>query len=758
MRAMTYGGGKRSSLAPSVVLGRLFGPVDGLLVDFRAVVHYVQCNRVHAQVTVQNRAWCVCPRGAVCECARIGESGDGVYDAIRYALARLVAICQNYDGAGYESYIARLCMVAYLPLTRLYDASGVNGRRAVDGHSVVAPIQLDEAWELVDIDNVLSVETMPNLCPLVMSADFWYEGHAKRHGNVERVFQHVLEKAFPLRCHFRNMRKICVEYGAQHGEFGDWIYAVVRCSLMGLFPTCASSCGFEAIRRIDVLFAPASDLCSKERCEFVCRFNYVMFHAVKEYLCYLISTMSGMREILDLTYRWWMFDSRMYDTMHRLRLLLSDEFATVVSEADALEPVLARLDETFTLGLAADPESDDLLACGAVPLSKGAGTEHTSDDEAVMVRVEAVAEKANTEQEKNMYHMRRDKVATVIRLCLGPNACEPLGILDRPVVHEPFAIQTVAARLVRFYAVPVAVATCIANGMHYYFATGYVSHSMVSLLENESLDPVMCASLSRYCDDITLSSTFHFMRLPESLRLAQLQAIRRKYDIIQSETSEEQLTALSEVYYCLSCASFKAFVVHNAVDGLVSCGFVGIPEVVYDERACGIKCRQCVEKTQMFRFCMAGLVARIGRDTHVICTCCGSLTIFDPFSYTGDEYICATCIHRRVFAKQRSVYQLENCPLPDCKQKLPKDNTGHFIVVQDDAGERRIVAYCRTHRYFAEQVARNTTVLSEINTAVIGLITDTLAPSAPRASRSDIARHSNSARRFVAFSLFAGRR
>jgi hypothetical protein len=782
MRGLTYGGGKRSSMAPSALLGRLLGPVDGQLHNIQMVSAYVRRNLVHARIAVLNRAWCVCQRNVVCACPLLGEGGDEVYDAIRYGLSRLVMICQNYNGAGIEAYAARMCMAAYLPVTELYEKHGLHAIQTLRGADEKPLVGMQAACASVNIDTVLCFNTMPNMCGLVWNAHFWYEGSEYREGSLEFVFEHIFGKAFPLRCHFRNMQKICILYGVQFGEFADCMYAIVRCSLMGLYPTASSACSFEAIRQVHKLFTPAEGMDSGQRCEFVCRFGYVMFHSVKEFLCNVIRGVSGLREVLDLTYRWWTFDARVSETMTQIRHMLSDAFVSIDADSNLLETVESKSDEQeFTLGLDEANDEDKLLSgfvggalaertltrwdrasksmsTGAVVASRGPDRNRPTTFEAAMGPVEDRAYRMNNDQEKNMYHMRRDAPHTVIRLCLGANMASRVETRLPIPRYEPIFMDTMEERMHAFYGVDKELAEVIAEGLDIYCATGYIASRMLSVLQHNTLPATQAAAISRYCEDADISSMFHFVSLPDSIRRGQLQALRNKFAILPHTTNEQELSDLSEVLFCLTCMSFKAFVVESAENGVVACGFVGIPNVVHDLNTDQVLCRQCVQDSRMFRFRLVGMAVRVGRNTHIICTGCAAITILDPFAYKSDEYVCVTCVQKRMLARQNAMLQLDYCPVVSCKKKLPKETGWQHIVVQDDitSDEVRIVAFCRQHRYVASQVAKHTNILSEILNSIDGISKDAQMARRGPFNRREVGRYTSKARLRAPYSLFGG--
>lgn len=752
---------------------------------------YVLRNRVHAGAIIRNRAWCICPRHSICVCHPPGENpGNVAYDAVRYALSRLMAISQHYTGSGYEAYIARLCMVAYLPVTRLFDTAATKNR-SPDTYSVA------NCAPLVNIDKVLCFDTMPNMCGLMFDNDYWYETKNFVEGSLESAYHHMFCKALPQRCKLRSTLPICVLYGVQHGQFADFMYAVVRCSLMGLLPTATAACSFETIRRIDQLFTPPDTSDSGTRCEFVCRFGYIMFHTVKNFVTYAVSGISGLREVLDLTYGWWAFEKQVASTMTQIRLQISDELSSVTPTATLFEPIATAPEVVPLLGIdplaaATNSETHDSLLMegfigtsyssrplkrwsrasksmivttgGGQLVSKGdttAGVNHRSF-EAAIGPAEDLAFRLNGLGEKNMFQMCREPAHVIIRLCLQTRAVKTPPLDERLPRYEPLQLHTAEARMQQFYGVSPATAKAVIDGLMQYRATGYVSGQLVTHLSSDTLSDDDARALSIYCSDIDISALFHFVPLPDDIRLAQLEALRRKYQIHASNTCETELINLSEVYFCLTCMSTKAFVVESAALGHVGCGSVGIPHVVFNNDTRQLECRQCVDKTHMFRFTMAGILARIGKTLHCICTECASICVFDAFAYRGDEYVCATCCQRRISRRQSEFYRVEQCALGFCDKKLPKDGMGSDLLVIDDTTQpshvetQRVVAYCSRHRRLANQVHKTTQRLSEMNATIETLMFNGNMPARGAVKKKEITRTANAARRHEPYSLFGG--
>jgi hypothetical protein len=303
------------------------------------------------------------------------------------------------------------------------------------------------------------------------------------------------------------------------------------------------------------------------------------------------------------------------------------------------------------------------------------------------------------------------------------------------------------------YGIEEGLAMRIVEGIEIFNVTGYIGARMLTELGASTFPAHDARALSRYCEDLDISSMFHFTPLPLSLRTAQLRAIRNKLTIMESDTTEAELCSLSEVLFCLTCMSFKAFVVDRGSKSNVACGFVGIPNVVYDSFRSKLQCRQCTVSSRLFRFEMIGMAVRVGTHTHILCTDCSSITILDPFAYVGSEYVCRLCVTRRLQDTHRALSHLNECPVPSCARHPASDPTCSHIAVTDDTngGVPRVVAFCRQHRYLANRVARSTTIFSELLAGIDDCMKDAArAPSRTHARTTGSAGISTS-RRHPAF-------
>ena len=224
---MAYGDGKLSGLAPSSLLGRYFGAIGEGICDVRDVHKRILVDGAHAKEVIDERAWCACAddddgdTGGACSCPPLGH--DPVFDVVRYAIGILSRMTAATEGKGPTALVARVGMMAYLPLTRRYDGGERN-------------ISMDVAAAEVNVDKAEAGWTLPNVRHILLNSEIWRTASSYKEGSIEAMLAHMFSKAMPIRCHFRRARAAAVCTSAVDAEeFGKLTTQVLRCSLMGLF-------------------------------------------------------------------------------------------------------------------------------------------------------------------------------------------------------------------------------------------------------------------------------------------------------------------------------------------------------------------------------------------------------------------------------------------------------------------------------------------------------------------------------------------
>ena len=664
IRCMTYDNGKPSGEAPRALLRLYFGDVDGKLCDIEFAHNYILRNKMPCNnIVMQQRAWCKHNYGSACDCGMVGmEDGDAVYDATRFALARLVMMCAQHGGKGEAAFVARVAMAAYLPITRIYDNGGT-----------VATMK--EAAALVDIDKTESAFYLPNIRHILLNVELWAAGPVYKTGTVECMVAHLLGKALPIRCHFRNMRKITTKYCLKDkNKFDKLMHSVLRCMLLGLFPDSEAPPSFETIRSMDRLTTPAS-VPVDDMGKFACKYDYLVFHATKEFLVLLVDGMPPLKKLLQLTYRWDVFVRQVKTSTAAIR-----------------KTILAYPNAT----------SGDLTA------------------------LDTYAKHLNKSHIKNLYNVRKKMPEEMIRDSMKGNFEAVPMTLDDPYMFEPFDIGTAAWRMTKVYGIPDDIAAVVSNAVYYYFATGNEMSSLGDILCAPDMEVDTCRRLSRYIRDVTASRMFSFVSLGEKTKQRQIDALKERYCIMHQVTDEEVI-ALSEFPFCLSCNTWKAPVpTLKKLDINVAFSYMGVQNIVVSGETMQTSCGACYADSNMFSFPLVGFAVRVNRDVFVICTGCGSVTIMNALNVVDGLHLCPACATKLVEAEETVKRMADVCVVPGCMYQQPKETSQTFTVTDDVDydGEVHMYGVCATHKTHVTNAIKETRLRSGIQAYVEKKLSD----------------------------------
>lgn len=685
---MTYDDGKLSGLSPSSLLGRYFGEIGDKLCDVRAVHARIVSDVAHAKSIISERAWCACSRkggGGRCVCPEIGV--DGVFDAVRYAIGVLAHMGAATGDVGPTAVLARVGMMAYLPLTRRYDA----GERKID---------IEEATALVNIDTAEAGWSMPNLRHILLNSEIWSTVSNYKDGTIEAMFSHVFSKALPIRCNFRRARAAAVCASPIDAvEFAKFMTQLLRCSLMGLFRGSTSGTGFDVIREVDSLL---TKILEEESCaewgantkrrrkqvrvnstdcddltptEFLTlvegvsvgarRFSYLLFVAMKEFIVTMVEGDPALRKILSLTFDWDCFEREVRATSDAIR---------------------ARL---FTNPVYAEEE---------------------------FVSLNAHAEYLTRWHTKHMYTVRRVGFADMITTAMGSNAVQ-ISYDEAPYHYELFDPGTCVERMHTVYEVPKDLAMVVDESIRIYIATGVPPEGM-QILGASDMSVEAARAISMYARDLAASQFFYFHAGSEAMRTQHREALRARYAIIEAVTVDE-VDALATYPFCLQCDSWKAPIPNSAkvVDAVV-CHVMGVQNVRYDAEVKEVKCAACFDNGRMFSVPMAGNVCRLGRDVFTLCGLCGAVTSLNVRTMLNGRHACVACLQSVLVAEELHVDRSKTCAYIHCTNVAPTDRCAPAFVVSDDVtaeGDMRVISLCKGHRAVGTRAMKESRVLSVVS-------------------------------------------
>ena len=138
---------------------------------------------------------------------------------------------------------------------------------------------------------------------------------------------HVLSKALPQRCQYRNLKEVCISYCKKDVDFETWLRMLALCSLGGYYPhvdKCISLTSRMA------LYAGIYETSSSDWQAWLHRNGYLLYYILKEYIVFVCKFDVALHEVVATTYRWDMFASICVNAMNSARSIYSqaDNYAT----------------------------------------------------------------------------------------------------------------------------------------------------------------------------------------------------------------------------------------------------------------------------------------------------------------------------------------------------------------------------------------------------------------------------------------------
>lgn len=163
---------------------------------------------------------------------------------------------------------------------------------------------LAEAWcsgrPCVDEARLLFYGNVNDITCVLPFCNFWQQSSRVTHPIV-----HILNKALPIRCQVRNLRKVIEQYTNKYPGIGLLLLKIAKISILGNYPHCAVRPGFA--ERIGIY----RDLGSAP--------HVLYFYAIKEFIVHMMHTTPALHDILCRTYRWNIFETNIGDVMDNVR-------------------------------------------------------------------------------------------------------------------------------------------------------------------------------------------------------------------------------------------------------------------------------------------------------------------------------------------------------------------------------------------------------------------------------------------------------
>lgn len=534
-----------------------------------------------------------------------------------------------------------------------------------------------------DTTKVIQESNLPDIVNEQLECSFWSENKTKM-----KPIVHLMCKALPQRCQIRNLREIISNYCQSDDTVHEFMRSALLCSLLGMYKHCKKRLCWDM--RKDILRRLVYEKPNRTQLQewLFTNYQHLLFYTIKEFLTFSMPLIPALYDELCSTYKWELFENTVRMAMDNARTTIESNVRVSRSIQDWVS------------------------------------------------RVESSLVSINKQQLRNLYRPQRQSFSqTVI------NICDKLDEVHRRVgIYQKFPIEYVT--LLRTMAQKVPRNGVRIEWLKYFNVQNQAIDSLLTMYKHMKQNTYrselrkILQDLPRYDFEAirALFAAFHqthhavrVFQLPKHYYDAQCRALRRRYGV----SSEQKLSKhIGVVYVCLSCNSFKGFVVNkdSKVNNLFANGHCKI--VVDDETLkcyCGKRSEKSDSKkrkrialdtfldeydleenrkrnlkknwkaqkknalnercahTEIVQINMTGVILQFYGGLYLFCPSCGNPTTFHPKQHDKHGFTCGQCM------KEGTLYTSVSCNL--CGVYRGKD-TWTTVQTKNEFGNEETVAIC----------------------------------------------------------------
>lgn len=501
--------------------------------------------------------------------------------------------------------------------------------------------------------DVLQEGNLPDIVTMQLKCSFWNENKPKMEPIV-----HLMCKALPQRCQIRNLREIIANYCQTDDLVHEFMRSALLCSMLGMYRHCNVRLNWKARKNLLRRFVYMKPNRMQMQEWLFTMYQHLLFYVIKEFLTFSMKMIPALYVELCRSYKWHTFEKTVHSAMDTVRNTVQGN----VIHSSAIADWFAQVESTLM--------------------------------------------SVNKQQLGNLFRPQRQTfIQTAITICerldetsrhVNPHQSFPMEyihLLRKMVQRVPRG--KVRIDWLKYFNVKQSSIDALENMYQHYLQNAYRTE-LRKLLQNASRYDFECIrelfrSFQQNHHDIRI---FH---LPKHLYDAQCTALRRRYGFREDEEMEEHV---GQVYLCLSCNSFKGFVVKkdSKCNNLFANGHHKI--IVDDETLkcyCGRRCektdtkkrkRVAVESflegieleehrkrrakkdwktkrklmqnelcanTECVQFNMLGCLLQFYNNLYMFCPSCGNPTVFHQNQYDEHGFTCGQCL------KEGTLYTNVSC-------------------------------------------------------------------------------------------------
>lgn len=599
-----------------------------------------------------------------------------IYCTLGWTMHTISKLFKGHNVSQSVSYHLTLFMDMHIPLMIFIEDS----KRAKDQFLLTdfgdgAPIQK----HMPGIDKVFHQGNLPDVLHYIVQCSFFNDSRSKTNPIV-----HLLSKSLPQRCTIRNLREIVSNYCRVHNDVYDFVIGCLKCSLLGLYETCADRPPLDVRIRLIRKFNHISKV---QMLQWMMRdHQQLLFYTIKEFLIYGVRQIPSIYEEIKQRYYWDMFETCVTKAMNTVRKCVCME--ENMMDFKGIETQLSVINKQQVHHLFRPTRH---LFCHVVV------TECEKIDDSKFV--DYLSKEFPIEHRHIMYQM---------------------------AIRTP-GVQDIPYEWLQYFNVKEETIKKISHIQDVYIQEG--SKTALKGFLN-SLCRYEFEAVRDFSEVFDMKMNVRIFTLPAHLYVQQHRALRRKYSIPDGVPLPKDV---GNTLLCLQCKQFKAFVNHNDGKGKISNLYAfGHGKILVDDCTmkmyCGKRCdkvdakkrhlnmpeyssfmdvetehliqqntdrnmkRAAKEKrkelknhrcasTELCSINMVGVILQFYNNMYALCPICANFMQVTSKYFTKDGMYCGCCIqHGRLYTSVSCEW---------CKAVRGNETWSPISVIDDTTDEKR---------------------------------------------------------------------
>lgn len=534
-------------------------------------------------------------------------------------------------------------------------------------------------------ETVLHEGALPDIISLQLQCSFWNENKPKMQPIV-----HLMCKALPQRCQIRNLREIISNYCRTDDLVHEFMRTALLCSLLGMYQHDKTRLSWKVRKKIIKRFVYDKPNRMQLQEWLFTTYQHLLFYIIKEFLTYSMRMIPALYEELCDTYKWTTFEKTVWTAMDSVREIVETNVLKYNTISDWLSQIESNLMQVNKQQL---------------------GNLYRPQRLTFTQNVLAMCERIDEQRHQINPHV---EFPSDYRLLLRHMAKR----VPRGDPHIEW---------LKFFNVTQKSIDSLVNMYKHYRQNTYRSDLRKLLNSSSRYEFEAIRELFHAFEQTHLN--IRVFPLPEHYYTRQCEALRRRYGLADSDDMEPHV---GQVFVCLSCNTFKGFIVKR--DAKCSNLFAnGHHKIIVDDETlkcyCGRRCEKTDTKkrkriavdefldggeleehrkrrikkdwktrrktmqnelcanTECVKFNMTGCLFQFHNKLYLFCPSCGNPTTFNDKQINEHGFTCGECL------KEGTLYTTVKCFI--CNTFRGKDSWTS-IPIEDDYHKQDTIAICNT--------------------------------------------------------------